>query len=82
MTGFWGAPYGIPEGPWDTFGGPAPVPAMERRAARAPMPWSREWKPIPDARTLHNILDEIERGNFYGFELRPVASPQLALEIA
>lgn len=81
---FRGLPYGIPEGPWDTFGGPAPSPAWEYRITdTAPPHWPRGWVTVPDARSMLTLLDLMNDGrNYHGFEIRPVASPQLELEIA
>ncbi len=69
---YWGERYGIPAGPWETFGGPAPDPPMQYRVERGPSYWSREWRTVADARTLQNILQQMNDGrNFYGYELRP-----------
>lgn len=84
VTTFWGDPYGIPPGPWETFGGPKPTPPMEwRPTLAAPSHWPRGWTPVADARSLHNLLELVERGNFYGIELRALeGAAQLRLEVA
>ena len=77
MTGeaFRGEQYGIPPGPWETFAGPEPVPAMEYRiTGTAPAHWRRGWVRVPDARTMLNVHDQIHNGrNFHGFEIRRAA---------
>lgn len=70
METYWGDPYGIPEGPWETFAGPPPNPPMEHRCTNPASGWNAGWHKTPDARTLYNILEHIERGNFHGYELR------------
>lgn len=81
---YWGAAYGIPEGPWETFGGPAPVPAMQWRVTSiAPANWPRGWVQVPDARSLRNVLELMDGANFHGIELREVAAVgQLELPVA
>jgi hypothetical protein len=81
-TPYWGDAYGIPEGPWETFSGPAPTPAMEWRS-NGSAGWPTKWVPVADARTMRNLLEQRGNGrNHYGVELREVARDgQLSMEV-